>query len=256
MNANTTDRPIPAVGLLLAPTHRSRAYVQALAHLGLRPERCFALPGAEAPALGRRPAPFELFGTEEPFHFNPDAPAVETARSLGWEVTNLPASDVNHPDVCAAFKEAGLPVMIYSGMPKALLKQPVLDLPVRFLHIHGGYLPRYRGATGFYFGMLEEGRLGNTAIWIDEGVDTGPILDRRWYEADFDSDVDLVADPVTRADLLVRVLTVYVETGIFPSAPRESAYEHFYVIHPVLKHLALRRTRRETPAARGRGTRV
>jgi len=233
---------LPGIGLILAPTFRSRAYVQALAHAGFTPEICLAIPGDEEQLLGRCPAPFPLEGVEAPFQFEPDIPANTFAEDAGWIVETLPETDINSAANIAVLSERNVDVLVYSGLPRALLKREILSLPTRFLHVHGGYLPVYSGATGFYFGLLAEGKLGNTAFWMDQGVDTGAILDRAWYPADHDPDIDRILDPVTRADLLVRVLRRRVMDGAFGEAKNLTTTEHFYVIHPVLKHLALRLT--------------
>jgi methionyl-tRNA formyltransferase len=242
---------IKGIGIIVAPTYRSRAYVQALNHVGLEPEICFVLPGQEDPAINRLPDPFPIANSNRPFQFHPDVPASTTISQLGWSSVNLPNGDVNSADNIPVLFESGVETVIYSGKPKALLKKAILEIGIRFLHVHGGYLPVYRGATGFYFGLLVEGKLGNTAIWIDGGVDTGAILDRRWYSPGVDSDVDCVADPVTRADLLIRVVQDQVESKHPLEKAASENYEHFFVIHPILKHLALRFTDGRTTTDNG-----
>ncbi len=235
-------KTLQGIGLIMAPTFRSRAYVQALAHVGFAPELCLAIPADEELPVDRRPAPFPLHGADSPFQFEPDIPARAFAETHGWAVEFLPETNINDPKNIAALREHDLDVLIYSGLPKVLLKPDLLALRTRFLHVHGGYLPVYSGATGFYFGLLVEGKLGNTAFWMDQGIDTGAVLDRAWYPADLDPDIDRILDPVTRADLLVRVLRQCVTQGAFGTAENLTTSEHFYVIHPVLKHLALRFT--------------
>lgn len=233
---------LSSVGLILAPTHRSRAYVQALAHVGMAPAHCFLVPGEEPDGrVFGSCKPFHLHASEDPFVFSPNKPAHVTVTEQGWSCEVLPSNDINDFRNHGALANAALDTLVYSGVPRALLSSETLGLHSHFLHVHGGYLPVYRGATGFYFGLLVEGRLGNTAIWIDKGVDTGPILARQWYDPRCDSDVDRVADPVTRADLLVQVLSHFLKNGKFPRIDADREYDHFYVIHPVLKHLALRR---------------
>ncbi|MDD9904941.1 MAG: formyltransferase family protein [Rhodospirillaceae bacterium] len=234
--------PLAGIGLIMAPTFRSRAYVQALAHAGYAPALCLAIPADEEQPIGRRPAPFPLDGVDRPFQFEPDTTARDFAEAAGWAVESLPETDVNGAANIAALKAYDLDVLIYSGLPKVLLKPDILALRTRFLHVHGGYLPVYSGATGFYFGLLVEGKLGNTAFWMDQGIDTGAVLDRAWYPADHDPDIDRILDPVTRADLLVRVLRHRATERTFGQAENLTTSEHFYVIHPVLKHLALRFT--------------
>lgn len=244
------------VGLVLAPTFRSRAYVQMLAARDLRPAVSFLMPGEELRWDGDEEIVLRLRADAEPFHFRPGVPVRETVAAQGWPAVELPTSDVNAREAIAALSGAAIPILIYSGLPKGVLRKPLLATGLRFLHAHGGYLPAYRGATGFYFGMLDKGRLGISAIWIDEGIDTGPIVMREWYEPIAGIEIDRVLDPAARADLLAQILIHVRATGAFPAMSQTGAAESYFVIHPVLKHLALRRAAVRAAAAQpgSRGT--
>ena len=74
---------------------------------------------------------------------------------------------------------------------------------------------------------------------VDQGIDSGPIVARRHYPPPPGIDVDLVYDSVIRADLLVRVLRDFAETREWPRIEDTGSGTTYYVIHPVLKHLAL-----------------
>lgn len=232
---------LEGIGVIAAPTFRSRAYLQTLERLKMCPEIVVCLRGPEDVWDGAEILNLSLHQDAPPFKFRPGRPARETASANGWAVVEVDADDINSE--AAIEVVAGLPadILIYSGMPKALLRKPLLESGKRFLHIHGGYVPAYRGATGFYYGLLEHGKLGVSAIWLDEGVDTGPLIAREWYHPIPGMDIDLVMDPAIRADLLGRLLQHRLTHGVFPSTPQTGGSESFFVIHPVLKHLALRR---------------
>lgn len=235
------------VGIVLAPTMRSRAYMQMLEARGLRLSRAFLIPGADRPWDGAATVEVPLPDRATPFFLKPAERARDTAERLRLPAETLPSADINHAANVAALVGSGLKVLIYSGLPKILLRQPILGAGMRFLHVHGGYVPYYRGATAFYFGLLETGRLGQSAIWLNEGIDTGPVIMRRWYDAAADLSIDQVLDPVTRADLLATVLSHFESTGEFPAENDPADGEGHFVIHPVLKHLAIRRFRRSVP---------
>jgi methionyl-tRNA formyltransferase len=64
-----------------------------------------------------------------------------------------------------------------------ILKSEIIALPSHgVLNIHPGWLPAYRGAMA-YFWVLHNGsdRGGVSVHWIDEGIDTGEILERRSF---------------------------------------------------------------------------
>jgi methionyl-tRNA formyltransferase len=65
----------------------------------------------------------------------------------------------------------------------AILKPPVLELPSHgFINIHAGMLPRYRGRAPLAWAVMNgEKEAGLTIHYIDEGVDSGPIIAQRQY---------------------------------------------------------------------------
>jgi len=73
--------------------------------------------------------------------------------------------------------------LLVSAYFSQILKSEVLQV-ARFgvLNIHPGWLPTYRGAMA-YFWVLHNGseRGGVSVHWIDEGIDTGEILERRSF---------------------------------------------------------------------------
>ena len=61
-----------------------------------------------------------------------------------------------------------------------LIKKDLIELPVKVaFNIHGSLLPKYRGRTPHVWGIINnEKQTGITAHLIDEGCDTGHILDQ------------------------------------------------------------------------------
>ena len=234
-------RRLEGIGVVAAPTFRSRAYLQTFESLNLEPEVVLYLDAAEDQWSGAEVLELPLVSGKEPFVFRPGETARETASKNGWHTIEAGSDDINSEEVVRLIDDLDIEILIYSGMPRGLLRQPLLETGKRFLHIHGGYVPAYRAATGFYFGLLEQGGLGVSALWLDAGVDTGPIVAREWYPPIPGMDIDFVMDPAVRADLLGELMLHRLAHGDLPSMSQEGPSESFFVIHPVLKHLALRR---------------
>jgi len=58
-------------------------------------------------------------------------------------------------------------------IPEALLEIP----PLGTICYHPSLLPRHRGASGINWAVIQgDTRTGLTILWVDEGIDTGPIL--------------------------------------------------------------------------------
>ncbi len=227
------------VGLILAPTIRSRAYVQMLIKREINLGSIYVMPGEEPSWSGSQ----SIYLKTLDFTFRPAQSITESLSSVDCPVGYLKNKDINSIEGVSEISALSMPVLVYSGFPRILLKPVLLKLKTKFIHIHGGYLPRDRGATGFYYGLLKDGQLGMTAFWVNEGIDTGNIISRAWYQPMPKMDIDYILDPVFRADLLANILDHFRSNGIFPAEvsntlPPDSP-SHF-IIHPVLKNLALR----------------
>ena len=226
--------------LLTAFTNRSQAYAQALASARLSPEKVilFGSPRTAKPLdQGRTNGVEEIEGLFLP---DLDEPLEATVARAGWDVQHCSAKDINDPAISRLLIDLKPRLVIYSGYGGQLVDAAVLDLGFDFLHLHGGWLPDYRGSTTVYYSWLKEGRCGVSALILDKEIDSGPIVARRRYPLPpRGMDVDRYYDNMIRADLLVDVLRDFAALGTLPRIPNEGGGLTYYVIHPVLKHLAL-----------------
>lgn len=235
---------------LAADTARTRAYAGAMSAAGVRPRMAAILKGGGRPGQGGARVgelPEKVNGLTVP---DPEMPLEELFAEAGWEWVVLPHGDVNHPGVAELVASHAPALTVYSGFGAQIVGEGLLKAASPLLHIHSGWLPEYRGSTTLYYSLLDGKGVGATALLIDRSIDTGPIVARRRYPpppAGFD--VDYLYDAMVRADLLVRVLGEWSEkggfSGLIPQNPEEG--ETFYVIHPVLKHLALLSLEQEGP---------
>jgi methionyl-tRNA formyltransferase len=167
------------IGFLVAPTFRSRAYAQWLVRAGLRPACALMLPGSEPAWEGSREMRVDIRRNGCPETFEPGRPARETLTGAGVPLVEMPVPDINAPQFIEALRTVPQSVILYSGFGAVLLRKDILGCGKRFLHIHGGFAPKYRGSTAFYYSLLKERTIGATALWLEEHIDTGPILARR-----------------------------------------------------------------------------
>ena len=107
----------------------------------------------------------------------------------------------------------------------------------RFLHVHGGYLPDYKGSTTNYYSLLDGNNMGATSIFLSEEIDSGPILVKKQFPAPDDrKDIDHFYDSILRAKVLVDTLKEYSMNGKFIFGENTNGKgETYYIIHPVLK---------------------
>lgn len=228
--------------LLAADTSRSRAYAQALEQEGLVVGAALLL----APP-GRNAGPFpddqEGVWADSPVTLPKlSIPLQETCEKVAGRVVRLETGDVNDPGVDDALVEMQPDLVIYSGFGGQIVGDRLLSHPWPFLHVHAGYLPDFRGSTTIYYSLLAGRECGVSAILLSSRIDEGDIVARRAYPAPpAGLDIDHLYDGAIRADLLKRTLRDWLASRDFGFRMRQTAGEggEYYIIHPVLKHLAL-----------------
>ena len=229
--------------LVAAYTARSRAYAQAIKHAGLTLDHVVLMGDS---TIDTRTENFPLNHKIE-YLFLPqlDTPLQETCNVAKWPITNIACSSINDPIVDQTLRTLDPKVIIYSGFSGQLVGSNILNIGASILHIHAGFLPDYRGSTTIYYSWLMENQCGVSAILLDQGIDTGPVIKRRQYPPPpLGINVDHLYDSALRADLLVDVLIDYSKNIKFPKVETHSEGQTYFVIHPVLKHIALMQSRK------------
>lgn len=233
---------LEGVLFIAARTARSQAYAQCMAAHGLEPEQVLIYGGKNS---GRPGQSTDIsFENREQTVFVPDlsVPLEDSCEARQWAVTTLACESVNAPEMAQTLRNIAPKLVVYSGYGGEIVSSGLLGLNVPFLHIHGGWLPDYRGSTTIYYSILQEQNCSASAILLSNDIDTGPVIARENYPVPpAGVDVDYVYDSAIRADLLVKVLGEYAQQGGWQTLSPQSteAGRDYYVIHPVLKHLAM-----------------
>lgn len=100
-------------------------------------------------------------------------------------------------------------LLIVASFP-ILLPQNILNIP-RYgsINVHAGLLPKYRGYHPINWAIIkDEGEIGVTVHYIDEGMDTGDILAQESIEVKNTDDVITLRNKLTSigASLLLKVV--------------------------------------------------
>ena len=232
-------------GMIAADTSRTRAYLQALARHQLLPSHVLILPAPQSQSLPGQQKPSQSDWVLEPewreAQFDPSLVIESFLSENAVTFERLSTHDINDPSVAARVRERPESVMIFSGYGGALLRAEILGTGKKFLHIHGGYLPRYKGSTTNYFSLLTEGTMGASSLFLNEEIDSGAVLKRKLFQPPADrTRIDHVYDSAARAEVLVETLLDYLAKGDWHfEVPPTSEGETYFIIHPVLKHLAI-----------------
>lgn len=115
---------------------------------------------------------------------NPDAFILRRARNHGIETgmidcrgfkTKFP--DEAQAETAKRLKDAGVEMVCLAGFLR-LVKRPLLDaFPNRILNIHPSLLPAYPGLESWKQALdAGEKEAGCTVHFVDDGMDTGPII--------------------------------------------------------------------------------
>ena len=245
------DLRLSDIGMIAGDTSRSRAYLQALARNDLLPTFVLVLESASD-----RPLPGQLGNCQSDreseqvievdecwseAHFDTAQPIRIILDELGIPFEVAASRDINDPAVVQAIRRRTESVFIYSGFGGTLLRRDVLSTGKHFLHVHGGYLPDYKGSTTNYYSLIVEGTLGASAIFLCEEIDCGPVLLRRKFPPPANRQaIDHIYDSGARAKVLVETLKQYLKHRVWDfELPDNTGGETFYIIHPVLKHIAI-----------------
>jgi methionyl-tRNA formyltransferase len=99
----------------------------------------------------------------------------ETAE--GSDVALFRPGKMKGAEVREAYLELS-PDLVILAFVTDLIPEALLDIPtIGTICYHPSLLPRHRGASGINWAVIQgDTRAGLTILWVDEGIDTGPIL--------------------------------------------------------------------------------
>lgn len=228
------------IGLLMPPDVRGLIYLASFVQAGVVPSVVITHGGEELDLLSRAPVEFwerhiDLFDYKLGLG--------DYLFKYGIEQVVVAERSVNSDELRAAVLEREESVFIFSG--GGVIKPPLLNIGKRFIHIHPGSLPDYRGSTCFYYSMIKDSCSASSAFFMEPSLDTGALIAKKTFEVPtvIEEDVlffDLIYDPWIRGALLSEILSAYSESGEFTHAPQEEASGgNYYIIHPILKNIAI-----------------
>ena len=136
------------ITMVCGDTSRARCYLQALTARNLNPAACIVLPDEGKPLPGQNakgnaiPSLQASWGT-----FYPDLSVRSTCHEKNIPVIQAPENNINSDASISLLAKHSASVYIYAGFGGVLLRKQVLRCGKPFLHVHGGWLPDYKGST-------------------------------------------------------------------------------------------------------------
>ncbi len=106
---------------------------------------------------------------------------VKVSREAGLET--LAMADLSDHEVIERIRSISPEIIFCIGCTQIISKE-ILDIPARgCLNIHPALLPKYRGRFSSAHAIFNgEKESGATLQWIDEGIDTGPVISQKSTE--------------------------------------------------------------------------
>lgn len=137
-------------------------------------------------------------------------------------------------------------IIIYCG--GGILRSAILNCGKRFIHIHPGELPFVKGADCLLWSALVQNKIGMSAFFMNDGIDTGDIIDTANYpvpifEVEFeqlDSKVSKkllinYVDPHYRAQLLGSLFMRNPDPDDWQTTPQNARDgKRYYFMHEAL----------------------
>mgnify|MGYP001943740937 CR=1 FL=1 len=238
--------------MIAGDTSRSRVYLQALRRHHLLPAHVIVLEDSSEDIF---PGQFEHDRvstnkiiddldhewSEAQFDANLKIKDLLDELNVSYDVSN--SKDINNLSVVGMVQNRPESVFIYSGFGGGILRDDILGTGKSFLHVHGGYLPDFKGSTTNYYSLISDDSLGASSLFLNAEIDSGSVLVRRKFSPPPNrKEIDHVYDSAARAKVLIETIQNYAESNEWKfelSEKDNNEGETYFIIHPVLKHIAI-----------------
>lgn len=226
--------------LLASDTARTKAYIQEMIREEKVPKMCVVYSGDIKKM--QEDAKRYTVNKECNDYFDVNMPVLLSLDHAGIPYRIVKDRDINSDAMREVLGDIEPAYLIYSGYGGAILRKPLFGLGKKFVHVHAGILPQYRGSTTAYYSFLMERKFGATAIFLSEGIDEGEIIVQETFGLPKKgTDMDYIYEPYIRSKVLIKAVNLYLENNNVLTGRKqdEEAAKTYFIIHPVLKHLAL-----------------
>lgn len=146
------------------------------------------------------------------------------ARACGAKLIAAPNS--NSPDVIAAVRATGADYAFVIGWSQICKPEFRAAFDGRVIGYHPAALPRLRGRAVIPWTiLLDEKITGSTLFWIDDGVDSGPILAQRFFHVARDETAaTLYARHIEALDDMLKEAIGALAEGRAPQRPQDERF--------------------------------
>ena len=238
------------IAMIAADTSRSRVYIQSLVRNNLFPSFVLVPGNIASTVLPGQINRSDIENNNQDMEINYDCwteannnllePIQVTLEASSIEFEQLETTNIHDPAVIKSIQARPESTFIYSGYGGVILRKELFLTGKKFLHVHGGYLPDYKGSTTNYYSLIVDNSIGASSLFLDEEIDSGPMVRRKKFPPPEDrTKIDHVYDSAARAKVLIETLQEYNRSGEFHCKEDLEKGETYFIIHPILKHIAI-----------------
>jgi len=221
------------IGIILTPDTRSQAYIQKTVGKKIVFDEILFMNDKRPQKIFDK----NEINTGKDYDFDVSCSVKEFLDENHLEYHEFDFVDINHPKLIDFLHNSTTDYYIFTG--GGILKNDILRCGPKFVHFHPGIAPEYKGSTCFYYSFINEDKCGVTAFLMNEGIDTGDIILQKEFPKPNHIYIDNIFDAHIRSETLLELLTTDLikQNNYTPQIPEEG--ETYFVIHPVLKHIAI-----------------
>jgi len=225
------------IAFIGAPGNRTKAYLQNMCKFNLIPSYVILMDNGK---LNNKISVANKIVEKNNFSFDETETILSTLITNNIKYKIVKTNNINDNKIYEILKTKKQNIWIYSGFPSGIIKSKMFKLNKKFLHVHPGYLPYYRGSTTVYYSVLKENNVGVSSMFLNEKIDQGPIIMREKFSLPNKQDFDYIYDPKIRSKILIETLKKLInDENYYTCIQKPEDGETYYIIHPILKHLSI-----------------
>ena len=223
------------IGIILTPDNRSKAYIQKLISNKVKLEHIILM----NKKTKEKSFSEDKIRISRSHGFDISESVIQTLVKNNLTYKEFDFIDINHRELIEYISKINLDYCIFTG--GGILKHEILNTGTKFIHLHPGIVPYYRGSTCFYYSILKDDNCGVSAYLMDKNLDTGDLILQLNFPKSSHIYLDDVYDPHMRSETLVAIFRKkLLEKKEFQKQDKTDTFP-FFIIHPILKHIAILR---------------
>ena len=220
-----------SIGLIGIDNFRTRAYVQLLHNNSIIISKIILIGKNNKKKIERM---------DQNLLFDHEKSILTTYSNEKSNIIETNAKTINSKKIRNLLIKSKQKYFIFSGIPGEKVSSEILNTGKKFIHIHPGILPDFKGSTTHYYYLFKKRKIGLTAFILNKNFDSGKIISKKEFKLPQDlNGLDHILDPYFRALMLLQIIKKFIKTKKIKTRPNKRNNSFYYIIHPVLKQISV-----------------